>query len=72
MLNDKREILLKKLIFRSNNMGWRENDLMLGKFATENLKYYEEAELIVYAEFLKELDPEIFAYLSKIQHQNNK
>lgn len=65
MINNKKEVLLKKLIFKSSNMGWRENDLMLGEFARNNLRYYDEPELLVYAEFLKEVDPEIFAYLTK-------
>lgn len=65
-----RNELIKKLIYRSNHMGTRELDMILGKFAEENLDKMSYGNILIYELFLdstnKKDQQEIITELRKI------
>jgi antitoxin CptB len=55
----------KRLLYRSKNRGCKENDLILGNFAEEELFNLTGKELIIYESFLDENDNDILLWLIK-------
>jgi antitoxin CptB len=56
--------LKRKLMYRSNHRGMRENDLILGSFAETYLASLNTKEMAKYEELLDELDPELFLWFT--------
>ena len=54
----------KKLQYRSNHRGMRENDLILGSFASEHLNSLSPEELRQYEFLLDQPDPELFSWFT--------
>ena len=54
----------KRLIFRSDHRGIKEMDLIMGKFARENVPNFNEAELTSYEELLNESDPDVYSWIT--------
>ena len=59
-----REILLKRLYFRSAHRGSKEADLVLEPFAKTRLAYMDEAGLNEFESFLEENDNDIWDWVS--------
>jgi antitoxin CptB len=59
-----REVLLKKLLHRSMNMGSREMDILMGGFATENLESFSDRELLDYEKILEINDTILYGWIS--------
>ncbi len=57
----------KRLIFRSDHRGIKEMDLIMGKFACENVPDFNEAELSEYEELLNESDPDVYSWITGMQ-----
>ena len=60
MDNDTRR---KRLRYRSWHRGWKETDLILGRFADENIDKLDEATLEAYESLLDENDADIWDWL---------
>lgn len=60
MENDTR---IKRLRYRSWHRGWKETDLILGRFADENLGAMETGEIDIYEKLLDENDADIWDWL---------
>lgn len=60
------EILLKKLIYQSNNRGCKETDVILGNFSRKALGDMSLQELRDYQYFLSELDADIWNWVNNI------
>lgn len=56
--------MLKRLRMRSWRRGIKEMDLILGKFADEDLKDMEDGELALYGQFLSENDHDLYSWCS--------
>eukprot|EP01102_Stenamoeba_stenopodia_P004687 TRINITY_DN15003_c0_g1_i1.p1 TRINITY_DN15003_c0_g1~~TRINITY_DN15003_c0_g1_i1.p1 ORF type:complete len:165 (+),score=41.57 TRINITY_DN15003_c0_g1_i1:55-495(+) len=54
----------RKLLYRSNHRGMRENDLILGSFAKEHLNDLSREELREYEKVLDQPDPELFSWFT--------
>jgi antitoxin CptB len=63
-MSDFTENLRKKLLYRSLNRGCRETDILLGKFATSEIRAMKDAELAIYEQFLDEYDGDIYKWLT--------
>ncbi|MFN7039303.1 MAG: succinate dehydrogenase assembly factor 2 [Alphaproteobacteria bacterium] len=64
-MSSSKEILIKKLYWKSCNRGLRENDIFLGRFAKLNLEKLDKIELENYGSFLNETDPDIFDWVTR-------
>ena len=53
----------KRLIFRSDHRGTKEMDIIMGKFARENVPHFTVDELGAYDELLKENDPNLYNWI---------
>lgn len=60
------ELLLKKLIYQSNNRGCKETDVILGNFSKNALGKMSEPELNDYQYFLSQLDADIWNWVNDI------
>ena len=58
-----REILLKKLYFRSAHRGSKETDIILGEYAENKLQNMNDVELAEFEEFLAENDTDIWNWV---------
>ena len=58
-----REILLKKLYFRSAHRGSKETDIILGDYAALKLDLMNDAELSEFEEFIAENDTDIWNWV---------
>lgn len=58
-----KEARLKKLIYRSQNRGTKENCLLLGQFAYANLPSFKDTEIDLYERFLDEDDNDILDWI---------
>jgi antitoxin CptB len=56
-----KDILIKKLLYRSNYRGCKETDFLVGNFAKANLDKVDDLNL--YAEFLDERDGDIYDWI---------
>ena len=61
----KREQTIKKLLYRSCNRGCKETDLIIGRFAKENLDKMTDEELEVFSELLELSDADIYDWYIK-------
>lgn len=57
------ETRLKRLRYRSWHRGWKETDLILGRFADENLGKMDSATVDIYEQLLDENDADIWDWL---------
>lgn len=57
-------LLKKKLLYRSNNRGSKENDLLLGKFVKSVVEDMKEEELLMLNNLLNESDVDIFYWIN--------
>lgn len=62
-LTEDSSILLKKLVFRSHHRGWKETDIVMGRFADRELQALSAAELAAYEQLLEESDADIWDWL---------
>ena len=65
MNNSIRNLLIKKLLYRSKQRGWLEVDLILGSWASKNLKNLSNNDLLKYQNFVNEDTVDIYNYLTK-------
>jgi antitoxin CptB len=65
MVEKERASLNKKLIYQSNYMGCRENDIIFGRFAKKNLSDLSDEEILLYQELLGQEDLLLFSWLTK-------
>lgn len=63
-MNDLLQNLRKKLLYRSRNRGCRETDILLGKFAENELNRLSAHELGLFERFLDEYDGDIYKWLT--------
>jgi len=61
----KREQTIKKLLYRSCNRGCKATDLIIGRFAKENLDKMTDEELNVFSELLELSDADIYDWYIK-------
>jgi len=54
---------IKKLRYQSWHRGWKETDLILGRFADENLAKMDDATIDIYEQLLDENDADIWDWL---------
>ncbi len=66
------EIVRKKLSIRSWRRGTKELDLILGKFADENITYLENSELDLYEQLLSNDDYLIYSWLFEKEESPKK
>lgn len=57
------ETRLKRLRYRSWHRGWKETDLILGRFADENLGKMDSVTVDIYEQLLDENDADIWDWL---------
>ena len=65
MNNSVRNLLIKKLLYRSKQRGWLEVDLILGSWASKNLKNLSNNNFLKYQNFVNEDTVDIYNYLTK-------
>ena len=64
---NKKDLLLKKLLYRSTYRGCKETDVLLGKFFQKKYQDFEDKNLEIYQQFIEEDDALIYDWLmSKI------
>jgi antitoxin CptB len=64
MTKDNHTTRLKRILYRSSNRGWKETDLLIGKFAERNLHSLNAQELDDFEALLDESDPDIFDWVT--------
>ena len=57
--------LRKKLLFRSQHCGWKENDFLLGRYAVEVMDSLSEADLAAFELLLLESDNDIYNWVTE-------
>jgi antitoxin CptB len=62
-MTEAREILVKRLRFRSWHRGMREMDLLLGRFADRHLDELSPLQLRQYEALLEVADPDLYNWL---------
>lgn len=62
MVSKNKDELIKKLIYQSLNRGCKETDLIIGKFASQNLHKMTDNELQIFASILSFNDADIYAW----------
>ncbi len=63
MQNNNKEILLKRLLYRSINRGCKETDILLGEFAKANINNFDDENLLLYKDLTEEDDLEIYDWI---------
>lgn len=58
------ETIRKRLLWRATHRGIKEMDLVVGGFATQNLKHMSEGELSQFAVLLDIADQDLLAWLT--------
>eukprot|EP00026_Physarum_polycephalum_P024130 Phypoly_transcript_30116.p1 GENE.Phypoly_transcript_30116~~Phypoly_transcript_30116.p1 ORF type:complete len:138 (+),score=25.55 Phypoly_transcript_30116:39-416(+) len=58
------EKMRKRLYYQSKERGMLENDLLLGNFAKKYLPEMSQEELKEYDQIVKQIDPDIFAWIT--------
>ena len=71
MNNSVRNLLIKKLLYRSKQRGWLEVDLILGSWASKNLKNLSNNDLLKYQNFVNEDTVDIYNYLTKTKKEES-
>jgi succinate dehydrogenase flavin-adding protein (antitoxin of CptAB toxin-antitoxin module) len=64
-MNNNKEILIKRLLYRSKYRGCKETDYILGKFATDYLHQLSYEELLNYQQILEANDWDIYNWVTK-------
>ena len=59
-----KELLLKRLQYRSGHRGCKETDLILGEFSQARLAQLDDRQLAVYDRLLDEDDADIWKWLT--------
>jgi len=54
----------KKLLFRTQHCGMKENDFLLGRFAAEHVATLEEADLAAFEALIEEPDNDIYNWVT--------
>ena len=54
----------KKLLFRTEHCGMKENDFLLGRFARANLKTLSEEDIAAFETLLMESDNDIYNWVT--------
>ena len=54
----------KKLLFRTEHCGMKENDFLLGRFARANLKILSKEDIAAFEALLMESDNNIFNWIT--------
>tara|TARA_Y100001960_G_C14549937_1_gene765229 strand:- start:390 stop:641 length:252 start_codon:yes stop_codon:yes gene_type:complete len=54
----------KKLLFRTEHCGMKENDLLLGRFARANVKTLSDKDIEAFEALLKESDNDIYNWIT--------
>ena len=54
----------KKLLFRSQHCGMKENDFLLGRFAAAHVKTLSEQDLVAFEALLKEPDNDLYNWVT--------
>ncbi len=62
--NETTENKRKRLIFRSWHRGTKEMDLLLGSFAKKYVPDFDEQELAIFDDLLKENDPDLYNWMT--------
>jgi antitoxin CptB len=65
MAIQKREQMIKKLLYQSCNRGCKETDLIIGEFAKENLYKMTDEEINLFSEILQLSDADIYDWYTK-------
>ena len=65
MTIQKREQMIKKLLFQSCNRGCKETYLIIGEFARENLDKMTDAEMLLFSDVLQLADVDIYDWYTK-------
>lgn len=58
------DILKKKIIYKSEHRGCKENDLLLGKFTKQHINSLDPSELEILNDILDEADLDIFSWIT--------
>ncbi len=58
-------ILQKRLIYKANNRGWKETDILLGGFVNKNIDKLTNEQLMMLDILLDQADAEIFNWITK-------
>lgn len=64
MTSSEKDILIKKLLYKSLHRGCKETDLILGNFATSFINEMEMDELLAFEEILKQNDADIYDWVT--------
>ena len=54
----------KKLIFQSQHCGIKENDILLGQFATDHIEEFSDQQLDLFEALLLENDHDIYSWIT--------
>jgi antitoxin CptB len=68
MNENQRTLLIKKLIYKSNNRGCKETDLILGEFSKKYLDKMPTEEMMAFEKLLSEMDADIWDWVNKKRH----
>ncbi|KAL3693248.1 hypothetical protein R1sor_006899 [Riccia sorocarpa] len=63
-VNEERRRLLNRMLYRSKQRGYLELDLLLGRWAQENIYNLDESQLGALVEVLDEENPDLWKWLS--------
>ncbi|QDZ21119.1 succinate dehydrogenase assembly factor [Chloropicon primus] len=61
---ENRENFRRRLLYRSQQRGWLELDLVMGEWAEKNLKSLCDERLLAYSELLDEENPDLFKWFT--------
>ena len=59
------DIVRKRLIYKSANRGWKETDLLLGKFTKKHIYEMDHDQLNMLDLILNEPDADIFSWINR-------
>ena len=65
MTIQKREQMIKKLLYQSCNRGCKETDIIIGEFAKENLDKMTDNEINLFSNILQLEDADIYYWYTK-------
>ena len=60
-----RDQFIKKLLYQSNNRGWKETDLIIGQFAKQNIGKMTDNELQIFEHILQQNDADLYDWYVK-------
>ncbi len=72
MTNKVLEFLIKKLIYQSKYMGCRENDIIFGTFASNNLPTMDDEKIFLYAQLLQHSDTDLLSMITGLTQIDGK